>query len=193
MRRPALPALAAIATVAVLAVTALGPGAAPTPPERLAGGVLTAGDRVALGAAPVVRGVDAPPPEPGVDLTDPAAVARAHLTAAHSARPADAGRTQLRAAAYAEPGSPAAAVGVVVVDAPPAGFVRTVTVDGLALVGATADGTRRAYRADLGTATGPPGGPATVVLTPVRVALARRPDGRWLVTAESSDFTAGED
>ena len=82
--------------------------------------MLSDGDRRALAATPALRGADPAPPDPAVDLTDPAAVARAYLTAAHSLGPGDAGHTQRRAAGFAQPGSPAA-VGVVVLDPAAAG------------------------------------------------------------------------
>jgi hypothetical protein len=141
----------------------------------------------------VRRGSPAAPADPAVDLTDPDAVARAYLTSARSSEPADRGRTRLRAAGYAEPGSPPAAVGVVVLDAPLAGQMRTAVVTALEVVGAGEAGRRRAYRATVGTATGPPGGPATAATTAVRLVLAHQPDGRWLVAADTPDQTEGDD
>ena len=99
-------------------------GDEPGPPL---GAVLDGSDRHALDAAPLRRGPDPPPADPAVDLTDPAAVARAYLAAARSATPADHGRTRRDAVPYAAAGSPAA-VGVVVLDPPPPGQVRTAAV-----------------------------------------------------------------
>ena len=87
------------------------------------GSTLTAEDRLALDAPAVVRGAPAAPVDPAVDLGDPEAVARAYLTAALSLTADDTGRTHLRAAGYAEPGSPPATVGVLVLDPPAPGEV----------------------------------------------------------------------
>ncbi|HYH31581.1 MAG TPA: hypothetical protein VD903_14455 [Pseudonocardia sp.] len=196
-RIPLLAALVA-AAVTVLAVALTG-GVVPVPPpsgEPPPGAALSEEDRAALDAAPVQRGEPAPPPDPAVDATDPEAVARAYLVAAHSLIPTDAGRTSRRGAAYAVPGSPPATVGVVVVDPPPPGQTRTATVTALALVAADPGNGRRAYRAEVGTATGPPGGGAAVALVARHVVLARQPDARWLVAADSPatpDMLAGED
>jgi hypothetical protein len=138
--RMAAAALAA-ATVVLLAVAAL-----PQPADLTSGGVLSADDRRALAAAPALRGADPAPADPTVDLTDPTAVARAYLVAAHSLVPGDAGHTQRRAAGYARPGSPAA-VGVVVLDPPPPGAYRTAVVTDIDAVGAYGD--RRGFRAAL--------------------------------------------
>jgi hypothetical protein len=185
--RPALAAGAAVA-VAVLVFVLVGAGHAP-----LSGGVLTAQDRAALGAVPVERGAAPAPVDPAVDLTEPESVARAYLAAAHTIRPGDAGRTQLRAAGYAVPGSPAATVGVVVLDPPPAGAQRTAAVTALQLAAADARGGRRGYRAEVGTATGPPGGAQAVALVPSWIVLAKQPDGRWLVATDTPDLPSGED
>jgi hypothetical protein len=184
-RRAALGALAAIAvSVAVVLLTGLmRPPSADVP----LGAVLSDRDRAEIAAVPVERGAPPPPADPAVDLADPAAVARAYLGAAHAAEPGDSGRTQRRAAAYAEPGS-AAAIGVLVLDPPPPGSRRVATVTGLHLVDADTAGDRRGYRADLGTATGPPGGPVVIALLPVHIVLARQPGGQWLVTTESTDL-----
>ena len=111
------------------------------------------------------------PSDPAVDLTDPEAVARAYLVAAHSLVPGDADHTQRRATGYARPGSPAA-VGVVVLDPPP-GAHRTAVVTGLEPAGAS--GERRGYRAALRTETARPGGPVAVARQQALVVLARRP------------------
>ena len=110
---------AAALAVAVLLVLAglVVRGDEPGPPL---GAVLDGSDRHALDAAPLRRGPDPPPVDPAVDLTDPAAVARAYLAAARSATPADHGHTRRDAVPYAAAGSPAA-VGVVVLDPPPPG------------------------------------------------------------------------
>ena len=58
------------------------------------------------------------------------------------------------------------------------------------------DGLRRGYRAEVGTATGPPDGAVVVDLLTRYVVLARQPNGRWLVAADSPatpDPPAGED
>jgi hypothetical protein len=157
--------------------------------------VLSEQDRHALDAVPVRRGAPPPRTDPAVDRTDAAAVARAYLAAAHSVAAADAGGTHLRAAGYAVPGSPPATVGVVVLDPPPAGSVRTAAVTALALVAADHGDRRRGYRAEVGTATGPPGAAAVVDLVARYVVLTRQPDGRWLVAVDSPatpDLPAGE-
>jgi hypothetical protein len=184
--------------VAVLALSLAGGAARSEPPSNdpPLGAALSEEDRVALDAEPVQRGAPAPASDPGVDLTDPEVVARAYLEAAHSTTPADAGHTSLRGAAYAVPGSPPATVGVVVVDPPPEGATRTATVTALALVTADPGDDRRAYLAEVGTATGPPGGTLTVEIVERHVVLARQPDTRWLVAADSPatpDLLAGED
>lgn len=195
--RPLLAATGAVA-VAVIAFLIVGAGFAQSPPsgDNPRGGVLSEADRRDLAAVPLERGADPAPIDPSVDLTDPEAVARAYLTAAHSVSPADVGRTHLRAAGYAAPGSPAATVGVVVIDPPPAGSVRTATVTALELIAADHEDDRRGYEAEIGTATGPPGGPVTVDLVRAHVVLARQPEGRWLVVADfppNPDLPAGED
>lgn len=184
-------AVAVVATAVVVTVAALLPRAlsSDVPP----GGALSDRDRAYLAAAPVARGADAPPADPTVDRTDPDAVARAYLAAAYSVGPGDAGATQRRAAAYAAPESVPVVVGALVLDPPRPGSLRTATVTGLQLDAASADGARRGYRAELGMATAPPGAPAAVTLTHVRVALARAPDGRWLVTSDTADLPTGED
>ncbi|WP_219413310.1 hypothetical protein [Pseudonocardia nigra] len=198
--RPVVPVIAAAAAAAitVLALVLVGGATGVIPPsgEPPPGAALTDEDRRALDAVPVERGAPPAPVDPGVDLTDPEAVARAYLAVAHSVGVEDAGRTHLRAAGYAVPGSPPATVGVVVLDPPPAGSLRTATVTALELVAAEAGDRRRGYRAELGTATGPPGAAAEVTLVGRDVVLARMPDGRWLVAADSpatADLPAGED
>ena len=187
--RPLLAAGTAAAVAALVLVLVGAAGQAPNP----GGGVLSHQDRAALAAVPVERGAPPAPVDPAVDLTDPEAVARAYLSAAHTIRPGDAGRTQLRASAYAVPGSPAAAVGVIVLDPPPEGMQRTATVTALQLTAADAGDGRRGYRAEVGTATGPPGGAQTVDLVPSWIVLAKQPDGRWLVATDTPDLPAGED
>lgn len=185
---------AAIVTAAVMLLFTAAAGALRHNPDDLrGGGVLSDSERRELAAAPALRGAEPAPPDSAVDLTDPEAVARAYLAAAHSVLPGDAGHTQLRAAAYAQPASSAASVGVVVLDPPPPGAYRIAQVTALAPVGA--DGNRRGYRAELTTATGPPGGPRTTAVVPTLVVLARQPDGRWLVvveTPDNPDLPAGE-
>lgn len=193
--RPVLAAGAAVAVTVLVLLLVGAAGTLNTPPssDPPIGSALSSEDRAALAAVPVERGAPPAPVDPGVDLTDPEAVARAYLAAAHSVEPDDAGRTQLRAAGYAVPGSSAAAVGVVVLDPPPAGSLRTATVTALELAAADASGSRRGYRAEVGTATGPPGGALTVDLVTSRIVLARQADGRWLVAAETPDLPTGED
>ena len=187
--RMATAALAAAAVV-VLVVAGL---AALLRPDQPGGAALSDDDRRALAAAPALRGGDAAPLDPAVDLTDPEAVARAYLVAAHSLVPGDTGHTQRRATGYARPGSPAA-VGVVVLDLPP-GASRTAVVTGLELAGA--HGERRGYRAALRTETARPGGPVAVAALRALVVLARGPDARWRVVAETAgddpDLPVGED
>ena len=189
--RMAAAALAA-ATIVLLVVAAV--AALPQPADLTSGGVLSADDRRALAAAPALRGADPAPPDPTVDLTDPTAVARAYLVAAHSLVPGDAGHTQRRAAGYARPGSPAA-VGVVVLDPPPTGAYRTAVVTGLEAAGAYGD--RRGFRAALRIETGRPGGPVAVGRQHALVVLAEGADGRWRVVMETSgddpDLPVGEE
>jgi hypothetical protein len=146
--------------------------------------VLSDDDRRALGATTALRGVDPVTPDPAVGLTNPAAVARAYLAAAHSLLPGDVGHTQRRAAGFAQPGTPAA-VGVVVLDPPPPGASRTAVVTALELV--AAKGNRRGYRAEVRTATGRPGGPVTVARQHTLVVVSEGQDGRWRVVAETGD------
>lgn len=186
----------AVAVLALLLVSGSGSGHSPLSGDPPLGAVLSADDRSELAAVPVARGARPAPIDPSVDLTDPEAVARAYLAAAHSGTSDDAGRTHLRAAGYAIPGSAPASVGVVVLDPPPAGSVRTAAVTGLELVAVDHADERRGYRAEVGTATGPPGGSPSIDLVGSHVVLARQPDGRWLVAAESAespDLPAGED
>jgi hypothetical protein len=185
IHRAARVVLSALAVTTIVLLVAGAAGALRSDDLSGDGGALSDGDRRALAASPALRGADPAPPDPEVDLTDPQAVARAYLAAAHSVLPGDAGHTQLRAAAYAQPGSPAASVGVVVLDPPPSGELRSADVTSLEPAGV--DGNRRGYRAALHTATGPVTGPRTVALTRSLVVLARQPDGRWLVVAEISD------
>lgn len=149
------------------------------------GSTLSAADRRELDAPPVVRGADAPPVDPAVDLGDPEAVARAYLVAAHTVTAEDAGHTHLRAAGYAAPGGPGSTVGVLVIDPPPPGAARRATVRTLELVASDPTDRRRAYLATVETATGPPAGPAEIALVTTQVVLAHQPDGRWLVAAET--------
>lgn len=193
--RPLLAAGSAVvvAVLALLLVGAAGVLHAPPSGDPPIGGALSDQDRADVAAVPVVRGAAPAPVDSTVDLFDPEAVARAYLSAARSVGPDDAGRTQLRAAGYAVPGSPAAAVGVIVLDPPPTGSLRTATVTALDLVAADAGGDRRGYRAEVGTATGPPGGAMTVDLVTSQIVLAHQTDGRWLVTADTPELPAGED
>lgn len=182
-----------LATVVVIVVAVATLGHARDPDDVPLGGVLSDRDRADLDATPVQRGADPPPADPTVDRTDPPAVARAYLATAYSLGPSDGGATQRRGSPYAEPGSAAEAVGVVVLDPPPPGALRTATVTGLELVAVSGTGDRRGYRAELGMATGPPGAPVAVTFVQVDIALARESDGRWLVTSDSTDLPTGED
>ena len=197
MRRPASVhialSVAAVVAVALLA-TWFTPQSFGLSDEVPLGAVLSEEDRRELDAPAIERGDPPPPPDPAVDFTNPEAVARAYLVAAHSVTAADAGRTSLRAAAYAAPGTPPASVGRIVVDPPEPGSVRTAAIDGINLVAASDDGHRRGYLATVRTMTGPPGASDPVVTTVTAyVALTLQPDGRWLVGAESPDPPAGED
>jgi hypothetical protein len=189
--RTAAAALAA-ATSVLLVVAAV--AALSRAEDLTSGGVLSADDRRALAAAPALRGADPAPPDPAVDLTDPTAVARAYLVAAHSLVPGDVGHTQRRAAAYARPGSPAA-VGVVVLDPPPTDAYRVAVVTGLELAGTYGD--RRGFRATLRTETGRPGGPVAIGRQHALVVLAEGADDRWRVVMETSgddpDLPVGEE
>ena len=191
VRRLSIPVAVALAVVVLAVVGAflLSRGPEPGPPL---GAVLDGLDRRALGAVPMRRGAGPPPADPAVDFTDPMVVARTYLAAARSATPDDRDRTRLRAAPYAAPGSPTAAVGVVVLDPPPPGQVRTAAVTALDLVAAAEDDGRRGYRATVAAATGPPGGPATTSVTTAHVVLARQPDGRWLVVADARELGEGD-
>jgi hypothetical protein len=179
-----LTAVLAVLALALLTRTATGqePPSGDPPP----GAALSADDRRALDARPVARGEAAPPADRTVDLANPDAVARAYLTAAYGVRPDDAGRTHLRAAGYAAPGTPPATVGVLVLDPPPPGAVRTASVTALDLLAADETDDRRGYQAEIATSTAAPGGPATAAALVRQVVLARQPDGTWLVTAEST-------
>jgi hypothetical protein len=158
------------------------------------GAMIDETDRRALDAVPVRRGAAPVPADPAVDLTNPQAVLRAYLGAARAASADDRGRTHLRAAAYAEPGSPPAAVGVLVLDPPPPGEARTAAVTALELVATDEADERRGYRATVTTSTGPTA--TTVSATTVSAAyvvLARQADGRWLVAADSPALPDGDD
>jgi hypothetical protein len=192
IRSAAGPVASALVILAVALAVALivHRDADPGPPL---GAVLDGPDRRVLGAVPPARGPAPPPADPAVDLSDPAAVVRAYLVAARSADAADAGRTRRQAAPYAGPGTPPGAVGVLVLDPPPPGQVRTAAVPALDLVAADDGDRRRGYRATVATATGPPGGTAVPAVATVYVVLARQPDGRWLVTADTPELLEGDD
>lgn len=149
------------------------------------GAVLSEQDRRDLDAVDVSRGAAPPPVDPAVDLRNPHSVAHAYLVAANGLTAADGGRTQLRAAGYAAPGTPPATVGVLVLDPPPVGSVRTARVRTLELLTADPGDRRRGYRADVETVTGPPEGPVAVRLITCHVVLARQPNGQWLVAADA--------
>jgi hypothetical protein len=177
--------LAAVVVPALLARDASGPPL---------GAVLDGPDRRELDAVPVRRGAAPLPADPAVDLRDPRAVARAYLVASRATTADDRGRTHLRAAAYAEPGSPPAAVGVVVLDPPPPGQLRTATVSAIDLIATDEADERRGYRATVAVSTGPtpPIASGTTVLAAYLV-LARQPNGRWLVAADSPALPDGND
>jgi hypothetical protein len=187
----ALVASALVVLAAALAVPLLLHGDPDSGPPL--GAVLDGPDRRVLDAVPLRRGPEPPPADPAVDLTDPVAVVRAYLVAARTAGADDAGRTRRQAASYAAPGSPPAAVGVLVLDPPPRGQVRTAAVPELDLVAVDDADRRRGYRATVATATGPPDGAAVPAVVTAYVALARQPDGRWLVTTDTPDLPEGND
>jgi len=189
MPRAVLLTAVAVAVLIVAAAVLVGRRDEPGPPL---GAVIDGDDRRALGAVPLRRGADPPPADPAVDLAEPTAVARAYLAVARSSTAADHGRTRREASPYAAPGSPAA-VGVVVLEPPAPGQLRTATVTALDLVAAADDDHRRGYRATVTTATGPPGGVGTTAVTTEYVVLARQPDGRWLVVADAPDLLEGGD
>jgi len=172
-----------LAAALVVAATVLTVGFVTSSPRRPDGIALGREDRAELAAPPVLRGPDGPPVDPRVDLFDPEAAARAYLAAAHSAVPEDAGHTNRRATAYALPGSPPASVGVLVLDPPPPGTRREVSVRSLELVAVDPADTRRAYLADVLTTDGT----GTQTRFGAHVVLAHQPDGRWLVTADTAD------
>jgi hypothetical protein len=180
-----------VVVLAAAAVPAVLEGDPSGPPL---GAVLDETDRRALDAVPVRRGAAPVPADPAVDLTNPQAVLRAYLGAARAASADDRDRTHLRAAAYAEPGSPPAAVGVLVLDPPPPGEARTAAVTALELVATDEADERRGYRATVTTSTGPTA--TTVSATTVSAAyvvLAGQADGRWLVAADSPALPDGDD
>ena len=187
--RMATAALAAAAVV-VLVVAGL---AALLRPDEPGGAVLSDDDRRALAAAPALRGADAAPVDPAVDLTDPEAVARAYLVAAHSLVPGDAGHTQRRATGYARPGSPAA-VGVVVLDPRRPAPTARPSSPGWSSRGPTATAAATARRC----APRPPG-PAARSRSPdsrPSSSWPGGPDGRWRVVAETAgdpDLPVGEE
>jgi hypothetical protein len=155
------------------------------------GGTLTAEDRAALDAAPVERGADPSGPAPALDPTDPVAVASAYVTAAYSLDAADAGHTNRRAVRFAAPGTPPATVGVLVVNAPPAGRSVTANVTDIEQVGADESGTRRGYVVGYRLREDPPGPPDPDRHTRFLL-LIRQVDGRWTVAGDSPDGQVGE-
>lgn len=190
MNRPLRLAAVVLGVVAVVLAAAVVPAVlgrdTPGPPL---GAVLDGPDRRELDAEPVRRGAAPGTADPAVDLTDPEAVVRAYLVAARATTADDRGRTHLRAAAYAVPGSPPAAVGVVVLDPPASGQARTAAVTRLDLVAAHSEDRRRGYRATVATTTGP----AAADVSTDYVVLARQPDGRWLVAADAPVPPDGDD
>ena len=72
----------------------------------------------------------------------------------------------------------------------------TNTTETSAPVVAGASSEHRGYRAALRTETARPGGPVAVAHQQALVVLARSPDGRWRVVAETAgdpDLSVGED
>jgi ketosteroid isomerase-like protein len=65
--------------------------------------------------------------------------------------------------------------------------VRTAAVTALDLVAADEADQRRGYRAVVTTATGLVGGARVTVASTAYLVLARQPDGRWLVAADTPD------
>lgn len=186
---PLLAAALGVAGVVLGAAALVGPGPDDAP---ALGATLSERDRSELAAPEVGRGEALAPVLDDVDPTDPEAVARAYLAAAHSALPTDAGRTHLRAAGYALPGTPPATVGVLVLDAPSEGTEAVAVVDALELVAADRADRRRGYAATVRTQVRPGAGSTSAQRY---VVLARQDDGRWWVTAESPwspDLPAGE-
>ena len=189
--RMAAAALAAARRRACWSSRALPPCCGPTSPAAPCSPTTTAArwPQRPPSAAPMPR-----PSDPAVDLTDPEAVARAYLVAAHSLVPGDAGHTQRRAAGVRPAGQPGGRRRRRARSAAPAPTARAV-VTGLEPAGA--DGERRGYRAALRTATARPGGPVAAARQQALVVLARSPDGRWRVVAETTgdhpDLPAGED
>ncbi|MBC3189878.1 hypothetical protein H7X46_02225 [Pseudonocardia sp. C8] len=175
MRR-ALPLLV-LAAVLVAPLALLVPVFLPGEPPAA---VLTSADRAAIGDPGVERGAD---PAPVAALpSSAAAVAVAHLRAAHAAGPDDTGRSRRDAVAHAEPGSPAAA-GTPVLDPPGPGERRIAEVDALEPAGSGRG--RTAFVATVRTTTAAPGATPRTQRWRTRVVLRHGPDGRWRVTADA--------
>ena len=155
------------------------------------GGTLSGADRDALAAPPVERGADAPGPDPSVDLTDPAAVARAYVTAGYSLRDTDVDHTNRRAVPYAAPATPPSTVGVLVVAPPPPGRRATAIVTDVEQVNGEETDTRRGYVVGYRTDLDPPGRPDPQRRTRYLL-LVRQIDGHWLVAGDSADGQVGE-
>lgn len=140
-----------------------------------------------LAPAAVLPGTAPDGSDAAVDRTDPAAVARAYVIAAHSLTAADAGHTNRRGSSYTEPGA-AVALGIVVLDAPPPGGTATAVVTELMPIGTDPSGDRRGYTLDYRIRTGSPGSAGAD--GPVRsryLLLVRQGDGRWLVAIDTAD------
>jgi hypothetical protein len=200
-------AMAAVAAVVVVLWSTSGSGAGPSSadqtavidpsgPEHIGAPALDGPARRELDAAPVLPGAAPSGPDPAVELTDPAAVARAYVVAAFSVTDADAGHTNRRGAPYAEPGGPVA-LGVVVLDAPAPGMAAAAWVTAVTPTGSDPSGVRRSYAVAYLTrieSVGTPGtgGPAATpgATGPAGMRyllLVHQPDGRWLVAADTPD------
>lgn len=181
-RNPLVTALVVLLVLAGAVWLAAGRGSGE---DDTGGGTLSSADRAALDAVPVARGADTGGPDPSVDLTDPAAVARAYVTAGYSLRDTDAGHTNRRAVPYAAPGTPPSSVGVLVVAAPPPGRRGTATVTDVEQVNGEETDTRRGYIVGYRTD-----------LDPLRrtryLLMVRQIDGEWLVAGDSPDGQVGE-
>lgn len=143
-------------------------------------------------------GVSAPPELPGrydgeipagLDFRQPEQVARAYLVAAHSLRQEDRGRTNRRVLPYLSPDNPVNPRGLVV-DAPPAGQTTTAQVEDLRLVQGDEAGQAVAYQARWSLLTGT--SEFSVDWRTSFVVLVRQPDGRWLVSQETTHLQPGD-
>jgi hypothetical protein len=156
-------------------------------------GTLSPADRDALSPAPVDPGVPPAGPDPSVDFTDPAAVARAYVVAAYSWRDTDAGHTNRRATPYAAPSTPPGTVGVLVLTPPAAGHTGTASVTDVNQVSGEPTDTRRGYIVGFRTTDRSPSATTATSCRQIRyLLLVRQFDGRWLVAGDTADTQAGE-